>query len=223
MYIHICVCMCVCICIYIRKLTIQIISMFVWKISAKSWLVVVSHLIYSIRYGWQWHIKYIHSFQQYISSFTRHHILLSRVHITDMMSLSSITYSLYRYVCMHIYINIYIYDHLYYMDLSCRHQITDKSTACSTACKGQNKMTHQISALFAFWMKSIGRFTSQRHFYIMTSCFAGVPLGRHVLRAWLVGKSLQGFHWKVHNEKSRFCWSEKCHNGHQVGIIGGHS
>ena len=53
----------------------------------------------------------------------------------------------------------------------------------------------------------------------LPSYFAGGPLGRHVLRAWLVGKSLQGFHWKVHKEKSRFRWSEKYHNSQQVSIM----
>ena len=30
-------------------------------------LILLSHLIYRIRYGWQWHIRYIHSFQQYMT------------------------------------------------------------------------------------------------------------------------------------------------------------
>ena len=119
-------------------------------------LLLVSHLIYIIRYGWQWHIKYIHSFQQYVSSFTRH-ILLPRVHIAD-MSLSSITYT---YVCMHIYIYIHIWSFVLHGHIR-RHQITDKSTVCSTACKDQNKRTHQSSALLAFWSVSIARFPSQR-------------------------------------------------------------
>ena len=117
-------------------------------------LLLVSHLIYRIRYGWQWHIKYIHSFQQYVSSFTRH-ILLPRVHIAD-MSLSSITYT---YVCMHIYIHIWSFVSHGHIR---RHQITDKSTVCSTAGKDQNKRTHQSSALLAFWSVSIVRFPSQR-------------------------------------------------------------
>ena len=36
---------------------------FVWVLMLYS----VSNLIYRIRYGWQWHIRYIHSFQRYMT------------------------------------------------------------------------------------------------------------------------------------------------------------
>ena len=70
---------------------------------------VTLELIYRIGYGWEWYIRYIHSFQH--DSSTRC-ILQSLVHISDMLlSLASIIY-VCRYTNIHIHIWYYIYIYI---------------------------------------------------------------------------------------------------------------
>ena len=117
-------------------------------------LILASHLICRMCCGWQWHIRNIHSFQQYMTrslvrygqSFSRH-ILLSLGHISD-ISPSSVTYSLYDMIYDMIFHMITLPWRIHYMiwcdlmwrdvmwhgmawhDMTLHDMIQDKSRQC---------------------------------------------------------------------------------------------